>query len=138
MRVLAYAVLALSASAGIVLAAPPMIIEQRTIIRIRTFSAGEAPRPMIWKERKGPKCIRMDMVGGAAISQPDSVDLALRGGQRIRAQLEKGCPARDFFYSGFYLTPSGDGQVCAKRDTFHARMGGDCAIKRFNALELQK
>jgi hypothetical protein len=138
MKVLAYAVLAFSASTGVLLAAPPMLIEQRTIIRIRTFSASEAPRPMEWKERKGPRCLRLDLLGGAAITQPDSVDLALRGGQRIRAQLEKGCPARDFFYSGFYLLPSRDGQVCVKRDMFHARMGGDCAIKRFNTLELRK
>ena len=52
----------------------------------------------------------------------------------MRAQLEKGCPAHDFFYSGFYLTPSSDGQVCVKRDMFHARMGGDCTIVKFKAL----
>jgi len=137
-KVSTYAVLAISASAGLVFAAPPILIEQHTIVRIRTYEASEAPRPMSWKEHKGPKCIRMDTVGGAAINQPDSIDLALHGGQRIRAQLEKGCPAHDFFYSGFYLTPAGDGRICVKRDMFHARMGGDCMITKFNTLVLRK
>jgi hypothetical protein len=138
MKYLTYAVLAASASAAMLCAAPPMIMEQHTIIRIRTYSAMEASKPISWKEKKGPKCIRMDMLGGAAITQPDSVDLVLKGGQHLRAQLEKGCPAHDFFYSGFYLTPAGDGQVCVKRDMFHARMGGDCTITKFHTLELRK
>ncbi len=137
-RCFIYASLAVSASVDVASAATPPMIERRSIVRIRTYDVAETPRVASWKEHKGPKCIRLDMVGGAAISEPDSVDLAMRGGQRIRAQIEKGCPARDFFYSGFYLTPSDDGQICARRDRFHARIGGDCAIRKFNTLVVRK
>jgi len=47
------------------------------------------------------------------------------------------CPALDF-YSGFYLRPSADGQVCADRDTVHARSGGQCGIERFRTLVPRK
>ncbi len=134
MRVLAYALLAVSASVRMVTAAAPAEMEQRMVVRIRTYSEVSAPKPIVWRERKGPKCIRMDLLGGAAITQPNSVDLTLRGGQFVRARLEKGCPAHDFFYSGFYLSPAQDGQVCAGRDVIHARIGGDCVITKFRTL----
>jgi len=134
-----YGALAVSASASVAHAAPHIVMEQHTIIRIRTYSEPDVPtKPPIWKQHKGPKCIRLDALGGAAITQPDSVDLVLKGGQHLRANLEKGCPAQEFFYSGFYLTRSNDGQICARRDMFRARMGGDCTIVKFHALVLVK
>ncbi len=138
MRILAYALLAVSASGLVVRAAPPVEIEQHTVIRIRTYSAMPAPKPITWREHKGPKCIRMDLLGGAAINEVDSVDLTLRGSQFVRARLEKGCPAHDYFYSGFYLSPPADGMICAGRDVFHARTGGDCAITKFRSLVPRK
>lgn len=138
MRLAAYALLSVSASVSAWPALSAMDVEQHVVIRIRTYSAVTAPKPMVWRERKGPKCLRMDMLGGAAITQPDSVDLTLRGGQFVRARLEKGCPAHDFFYSGFYLSPAPDGEVCAGRDVVHARIGGDCAITKFRTLVPQK
>lgn len=134
MRLFAYALLAVSASGSAVSATFAVDLEQHVVVRIRTYSAFTAPKPIVWRERKGPKCIRMDQLGGAAITQPDSVDLTLRGGQFVRARLEKGCPAHDFFYSGFYLSPAPDGQICAGRDVVHARIGGDCSITKFKAL----
>ncbi len=138
MKRLCYAVLAVSASAGIAFASPPMIIEQHTYVRIRTYGSTEISRPIVWKEHKGPKCLKLDQLGGAAITQPDSVDLVLRGGQHMRAQIESSCPARDYFYSGFYLAPTADGQVCVGRDVFHSRIGGDCVITKFRKLVAQK
>lgn len=117
-----------------VTAAPPQVIEQHMVIRIRTFAAPEAPKPVVWKEHRGPKCVRLDSLGGAAVTQPNSVDLVLRGGQHIRAQLESPCAAQDYFYAGFYVVPSTDGQMCAGRDLIHARIGGDCMISRFRKL----
>ena len=133
-----YAAVALAASATAALAGPPMAMMQQTVIRIRITGAYAAPaemqRPVVWKEHKGPRCIPLGSLGGAAITQPHSVDLMLRGGDRVRALLDKGCSAREFFYSGFYLTPTNDGQVCVKRDQFHARIGGDCGIAKFRSL----
>lgn len=134
MRLFAYALLTVSASGSAVSAASAVDVEQHVVIRIRTYSSFSAPKPIVWRERKGPKCIHMDQLGGAAITQPDSVDLTLRGGQFVRARLEKGCPAHDFFYSGFYLSPAPDGQICAGRDVVHARIGGDCGITKFRSL----
>jgi len=138
MRLSTYALLACSASATLAFAGAPVEFEQHMVVRIRTYSTISPARPMVWKEHKGPRCVRMDSLGSATITQPDSVDLAMRGGQFLRARLEKGCPAHDYFYSGFYLSAPVDGQICAGRDVFHARIGGDCAITKFRNLVLHK
>ena len=134
MRIWVYAVLALGASSTMAMSSVPMEVEQRMVVRVRTYSTVSAVRPTTWKEHKGPKCLRVDTLGGANISQPDSIDLNLRSGQFVRARLEKGCPAHDYFYSGFYISPTADGQICVGRDVFHARIGGDCAITKFRTL----
>ena len=59
--------------------------------------------------------------------------MVMRGGRVIRARLEKGCPSIDF-YSGFYLKPTKDGQLCQDRDTIHSRTGGACEIEKFRTL----
>lgn len=115
-------------------------IQQHIIIRvprpdaIRRVSAPAAPLPPIaWVEKDSDKCIQMNRLAGAAITRSDSVDLVLAGGKRVRAKLGKECPALDF-YSGFYVKPNKDGMVCAKRDTFRSRAGGQCQIKAFRTL----
>lgn len=91
-------------------------------------------RPPRWKESKGPRCINLPAIAGAAIDGPDSVDFVLKGGRRVRARLDHACPALDY-YSGFYLVSPGDGRVCADRDSVHARSGGACEIERFRTLK---
>lgn len=115
-------------------------IQQHIVIRvprpdtIRRVSAPAAPLPPIaWVERDSDKCVRMDRLSGAAITRSDSVDLVLAGGKRVRAKLGSECPALDF-YSGFYVKPTKDGMVCAKRDVFRSRSGGECRIKSFRTL----
>ncbi len=93
----------------------------------------QAPAAPAFSEHKGPKCIDAATIGGAAVSAPDSVDLILRGGKRVRAKLEEECPALDY-YSGFYFQAPGDGKLCADRDSIHTRSGGDCEIDKFRAL----
>lgn len=138
MRHICYALIGACASISAVFAAPPVIVEQHMVVRIRTYSSQETPRPIVWKEHHGPKCVRLDSLGGAAVTQPSSVDLVLRGGQHIRALLESPCAAQDYFYAGFYVAPTSDGQMCAGRDVIHARIGGDCAITKFRELTPQK
>ncbi|SNS17217.1 hypothetical protein SAMN06295912_10298 [Sphingomonas laterariae] len=110
-------------------------IRQSVVIRVPARS--RAAVPLEWKESKGPKCISMPAVAGAAAIKPDSVDIVLRGGGRVRAQFEDECPALDF-YGGFYIRPTEDNRVCAGRDAVHARSGGECQIRRFRTLTPEK
>ena len=114
-------------------------IQQHFVIRvprseaIRRVSAPAAPLPPIaWVEKDAEKCVKMQSLAGATITRPDSVDLFLAGGKRLRAKLGNECPALDF-YDGFYLNPE-DERVCAKRDVIRSRMGGGCRIERFREL----
>jgi hypothetical protein len=117
-----------------------LTIRQRVVIRVPASPAmgpQRLPPRMRWKEKRGPKCIPANGLAAAAVFKADTVDLMLRGGKRLRAQLDDECPALDF-YSGFYIMPSGDGQVCAGRDMIHSRAGGKCGIDRFRTLQLDK
>ena len=111
-----------------------VMIQQRVIIRVPAMNSPPPPqRPLKLKEVKGPKCVPLNQLAGAAIGQNDSVDLYLRGGSRLRAKLDDDCPALDY-YSGFYISPTADGQVCQRRDMLHTRSGGQCRIERFRML----
>lgn len=107
-------------------------IRERVIIRVPTRQSAPA-KPIKWKEKKAPRCVMLNALAGAAITGEDSVDLILRGGTRLRARLDRDCPALDF-YSGFYIKPTRDGRICADRDTIHARSGGQCEINSFKTL----
>lgn len=112
-------------------------IRQRVIIRVpaRRSRRYQAPQelPPAYREKHGPRCIPATGVAGAAISADDSVDFILKGGRRYRAKLEHDCPALDY-YSGFYVAPGKDGQVCADRDSIRTRSGGECQIDKFKRL----
>ncbi len=111
-----------------------MMIQQRIIIRVPAMNPPPPPpRPIRWKEVKGPKCVPLNQLAGASIGQNGTVDLFLRGGARLRAQLDDDCPALDY-YSGFYISPTADGQVCQRRDLLHTRAGQQCRVERFRLL----
>lgn len=144
MSVLAFTALAVAAGGMVPDAVDPpsiapvqlaqVVIQRRTIIRISPVAAPQ-PRatPVVWKEKKGPKCASMSSLAGLAITRPDSIDLVMRGGQRLRAMLDKSCPSVDF-YSGFYVKPHKDGRICRDRDQIHSRTGGACDIDKFKLL----
>jgi hypothetical protein len=115
-------------------------IRQRVIIRVprvgpapRPVGRTPMPAPIVYAEKKGPKCIAAASMAGAAVGNVDVVDLVLAGGSRVRAELDGDCAPLDF-YSGFYLKPSADGMVCAGRDAIRVRTGARCEIKRFRSL----
>jgi hypothetical protein len=85
-----------------------------------------------WVEHKGPKCIPANLLAGAILSGPSSIDFLLRNRQRIRAKMDSDCPALDF-YKNFYLQPDDD-YICAKRETIRSRVGGSCRIEKFRTL----
>jgi len=107
-----------------------LTVEQTLIVRVPRRSQ---PKPLKWKTKKGPKCVPMAAIAGAAVVADDAIDLALKGGQRLRAQFSSRCPALDY-YSGFYILPTEDGQICADRDVIRTRSGGQCEIQRFRRL----
>lgn len=121
-----------------------VVIEQQLIIRVpaqrsqlNNFAAPPPPRitdaPVVWKEKKGPKCVAMRNIVGMRAVQRDSIDIITRQKQRLRAQLNRGCRALDF-YAGFYMQGSKDGKLCEDRDEIHARTGAKCEIDKFRLM----
>lgn len=123
-----------------------VIIEQQLIIRVpaqrsrlNNFAAEPGPSrratdvPIVWKEKKAPKCVAMRNIMGMQAVQRDSIDIITRQKQRLRAQLNRGCRALDF-YAGFYMQGSKDGQLCEDRDQIHARTGAKCEIEKFRLM----
>jgi hypothetical protein len=103
----------------------------RVPVRVRPLPA---PAAVQWKESKGPKCVAARGIAGAALSGRNSVDLILRDSKRVRARLDSNCPELDYYY-GFYIMPHRDGMICEDRDVIRSRVGGQCEIDDFKALE---
>jgi hypothetical protein len=115
----------------IVIHVPRMTITETTIImRSRVMPA---PPPVVLVERKAKDCLETRRVVGFAITRPDSVDLVLNDGSRMRARLANNCPSLGF-YQGFYVKPNPDGKMCAGRDPIRTRSGGECAVQAFKSL----
>lgn len=123
-----------------------VVIEQQLIIRVparrsslNNFAASPeaAPRereaPVVWKEKKAPKCVAMRNILGMQAVQRDSIDLITRQNERLRARLSRGCRALDF-YAGFYMKENKDGRLCEDRDEIHARTGAKCEIEKFRLM----
>jgi hypothetical protein len=107
-----------------------VIVQDEVIFRIPIRP--RVSRPVEWVEQKGPKCIPANMLAGAMLSGPSSIDFVLRNRQVVRAKMDSDCPALDF-YKNFYLQPDDD-YVCAKRETIRSRAGGSCRIEKFKLL----
>lgn len=123
-----------------------MVIEQQLIIRVparrsplNNFAATQRStvrvreQPIVWKEKKAPKCVSMRNILGMQATQRDSIDLITKQEQRLRARLNRGCRALDF-YAGFYMEGNEDGKLCAGRDQIHARTGAKCEVDKFRLL----
>lgn len=113
-----------------------MSVQQQIIVRVapRMREVAPAGASLIeWTEGRGPKCVPAKSIVGATLLGQNSVDLILLDNSRIRARLERSCPALDYYY-GFYIRPHTDGRVCADRDQIRSRMGGACGIDQFRSL----
>jgi hypothetical protein len=111
-----------------------LTIQQRVVIRVPMVPVTPAPgRPLRLVEKKGPKCLASNSLAGAVVTSERTIDLFTRNGPRLRAELDKQCQAVDLRF-GFYIRPNPDGQICASRDTIHARTGGQCDIEKFRTL----
>jgi len=118
-------------------------IHQQIIIRVSPGGGGqpamsqlgqnEGRSPVTWEEERGPRCIPARQIAHAALMRQQSFDLILRDRTRLRARLERRCPALDYYVS-FYISPTRDGLICADRDSIRSRAGGECKIDRFRTL----
>lgn len=109
-----------------------LTIRSRVVVRVQTNAPPPPPAELV--EKKGPRCLPMTDLVGAAVIADSSVDFIMRGGKRMRARFSSRCPALDY-YSGFYIVPTADGMFCSDRDIIRSRAGGECTIDRFRALE---
>lgn len=115
-----------------------LAMQQQIIIRITPAPrvqgpAGISRRNVAWDEESGPRCVPARAIVHADQLGQESVDLILRDATRIRARLERRCPALDYYY-GFYVRPNRDGMICADRDAIRTRSGATCGIDRFRIL----
>ena len=121
-------------------AGPPqagtLTVRHQLIIRVPRGARQSAPpgaSPIQWREGRGPRCVSTSQIVGATLLGQESVDLILRDSSRIRAHLERRCPALDYYY-GFYVSATPDGRICADRDSIRSRVGGECRIDQFRSL----
>ncbi len=118
-----------------------LTVHQQVIIRVSPAPRAPGSRMgnlrqntnTIWREERGPRCIPIRHVMGAAQIGQESIDLVLRDASRVRARLERRCVAMDYYF-GVYVRPNADGMICADRDEFRARSGSSCGIERFRLL----
>lgn len=116
-------------------------IERRIIVRIPTLprpapeSRGFAPKVATANPaaRQRNTCLSLGAVRGAALDDRAGIIFVTTSNSRYQAVLERGCRPVDF-QSGFYLSPSGDGAICAGRDMLHARSGLRCTITGLTRL----
>jgi len=117
-------------------------IEQHLTIRI---SPGQVPRgtfltpppptvPQRGPERRQIKCVAMTALAGVRLSGPNQLTLILRDDRMILATLPRICSA-SAFYSGFYVEPTPDGMLCARRDVVHSRAGANCSLSRLDVVD---
>ena len=112
-------------------------LHQRIIIRIPRLPFMRKPvdtgKPLEWSEKKGPKCVAMGDLIGAAISAPDSIDLMVDDGTRGARQARRRLPAARLL---FELLPQADarrhGLRRSRRDSIALR--GSCRIEEFKRL----
>ena len=118
----------------VVIHVPQVTFTSRTTIITRSLPMPAPPpaAPML-VERKAKDCVKAEKILGYEWTRPDSVDLILNDGSRLRAKLGAGCPAIGF-YGGFYLKRNADGKMCAKRDSLRSRSGATCDIQQFRSL----
>jgi hypothetical protein len=112
--------------------------EQRVIIRLPSRPAPGAAKngrsgTVEYKEKKIGKCILMDRLIASRPGPKETLELATRDGNLIRAYLGDGCLAREF-YAGAYVERSADGKLCVDRDLLHARTGAQCEIDKLRVL----
>ena len=118
--------------------APPLMQQQVTIhvprVTVTTTTIiMRTPRRPVLIEKKADDCVKMEKLAGFTVNRFDSVDLVLKDGSFLRVKLGADCPALGF-YNGFYVRPTKDKKICAKRDSIRSRSGRSCSVQAFASL----
>ena len=118
-------------------------IEQRVIVRVAPRSRPVAPSMFMdlpdrspgprYIERRIGKCLPVSGIAGVQVESRNSLILFMRDRRIVSAALERACRSRDF-YSGFYVAPSADGQLCVDRDALQSRTGANCKLSRIRQI----
>ena len=117
-------------------------IEQHMIIRITPGNPAilrdiPPPAPQPLPERLRPRriapCLPVAAIAGVRPLANNRLLLFMRDHRLVGADLSRNCTARDF-YLGFYVASTGDGLLCAGRDTIHSRAGTTCTITEVHEL----
>ncbi|MET0363594.1 MAG: hypothetical protein ABW169_02975, partial [Sphingobium sp.] len=115
-------------------------IERRIIIRIPTLRPAPVEAPAFLPklstmnaQRQRSTCLTLRAIRGASFQGKAGIVFVTESDTRYQAVLERGCRPVDF-QSGFYLSPSADGAICAGRDMLHARSGLKCTITGLTRL----
>lgn len=114
-----------------------LTIHERLVVRVQKMAPVSAPKPVRWREKKGPRCVAPGDLAGVLISPGNNLDMVMFGGKWLRAKLDGQCRTLNF-YSGIYLKPGGDGRLCAGRDMVRARSGAGCMVSAFRMLEAKR
>ena len=114
-----------------------LTIHERLVVRVQKMTPVAAPKPVRWREKKGPKCVAPGDLAGVLISPGNNLDMVMFGGTWLRAKLDGQCRTLNF-YSGIYMKPGNDGRVCAGRDMVRARSGAGCMVSGFRMLEAKR
>ena len=117
--------------------------ERRVIVRISPRGVGNRRNMLArlptranttrYKERKAERCVPVNRIAGVETGSGNRLLLFLQDSQIMSLNLEKACRAKDF-YSGFYVEPNKDGNLCVDRDTLQSRNGARCDIERMMEL----
>src|SRR3546814_14968795 len=90
-------------------------IHERIVVRVprMPIPPGRQPiadiPPLRWVAKDAPKCVAVDTLAAATVPEPDSVDLVVPGGKRLRAQLGDDSPPPPFS-SGLHPQPPRSGR----------------------------
>lgn len=109
---------------------PPAANDPRVSMFGDAAGRSEAPR---FEERSMGKCVPIAGLAGMTIAPENRLVFFLRDSRVVRASLDKGCNARDF-YSGFYVARNSDGMLCAGRDKLQARNGANCKLGKMKQI----
>lgn len=116
-------------------------IEQHLTIRIYpgqgsrgAFFAPPPPTPPPHRDQKRVRCVALAAMGGVRLTGPNQLTLILHDERTVVATLPRIC-STSAFYSGFYVEPTPDGMLCARRDMIHSRAGANCSISRLDMRE---
>lgn len=110
-------------------------IERRVILRIaphylasrETTLITPAPPTSMKEVKTKTRCMAINALVAVKPTEDNRLLLFLRDQKIYVASLEKLCSARDF-YSGFYIEPSADRQLCVDRENIQSRTGALCKL----------